>query len=599
MEIEDFLFSMQDEVRTTVNSGSVHDPAGTLKFEELVFTELMVKHMADIGMTYEEHEFCYFNAKVKNANVRLNGWALSENAESLDLYVSLYYGFDSITQIPDSDIKDQATYCSRFISNCVEGKLSQVVDESHDAYGLVVALQNTYTSLDQIRIYIVTDGRVKTRTYNTRVIAGKHVKIEVMDIERIYNHWQAGKPRDELAINFEEEFGQTLPCLWVPSDGTDEYEYGLAIFSGEILRYLYEKYGTRILQANVRSFLMERGKVNKEISKTLTTEPHLFMAYNNGLVIVADEIRLGISATGAPGITYMKGLQIVNGGQTTASMFFTKRKHSNTDLSSVRVSAKIIKLPHQSETAADDFVTKVARFANLQNSVRDSDLTSNQPIHVEFEKYSERVYCPDGVSRWFYERSTGSYNVMLNRLGKTPVGIKRLKTSMPTAQKISKTDLAKFTCAWRQHPHVVSLGGQKNFSFFMDMVENDDGFFALMDNDDYKRAVATVLLFKGVAKVVRKDFKAFQANITAYTVSLIAKTYGDRFDLLKIWNHQGISQPLAEQIRHWSKVVWEQLEETAHGRMVSEWSKKSDCWETFGSVCLQDSGVDIPEVKHR
>ena len=215
----------------------------------------------------------------------------------------------------------------------------------------------------------------------------------------------------------------------------------------------------------------------------------------------------------------------------------------------------------------------VAQFANLQNSVKDSDLTSNQPIHVEFEKYSERVFCPDGVSRWFYERSTGSYNVMLNRDGRTPQGIKRLKASMPSTQKISKTDLAKFTCAWSQYPQIVSLGGQKNFKFFMIKIEEDDTFFKIANADDYKNAIGSVLLFKNVTKIVRKDFKAFQANISAYTVSLIARTYGDRFDLLKIWNNQGISQSLADQIKIWNHTVWNHLDTTANGRMVSEWSK--------------------------
>lgn len=41
------------------------------------------------------------------------------------------------------------------------------------------------------------------------------------------------------------------------------------------------------------------------------------------------------------GIAWLKGLQIVNGGQTTASLYFTKKKYPDTDLSRVRVPAKI------------------------------------------------------------------------------------------------------------------------------------------------------------------------------------------------------------------------------------------------------------------
>ena len=130
----------------------------------------------------------------------------------------------------------------------------------------------------------------------------------------------------------------------------------------------------------------------------------------------------------------------------------------------------------------------------------------------------------------------------------------------------------------------------------MEKNESDDTFFKIKNADDYKNSIGSVLLFKNVTRIVRKDFKAFQANISAYTVALIARTYGDRFDLLKIWNNQGISQPLADQIKIWNQVVWDRLDVTADGRMVSEWSKKPECWDAFSTVYLQESKVHIPEI---
>src|SRR5690606_40392749 len=91
--------------------------------------------------------------------------------------------------------------------------------------------------------------------------------------------------------------------------------------------------GPRILEANVRSFLgvSSRG-VNKGIRDSLRETPQRFMAYNNGVVIVADDARLARTEDGAIGLLGLQGLQIVNGGQTTASIFFAKKKHPEIDL---------------------------------------------------------------------------------------------------------------------------------------------------------------------------------------------------------------------------------------------------------------------------
>ncbi|AVT11033.1 AIPR family protein, partial [Paracidovorax avenae] len=128
--------------------------------------------------------------------------------------------------------------------------------------------------------------------------------------------------------------------------------------------------------------------------------------------IVADEMVLGKTSQGEQGIAWLKGLQIVNGGQTTASLYFTKKKYPDTDLSRVRVPAKIIVMKAHDSIKEEALVSDISRFANSQNAVRQSDLSANKPFHVEIEKLSRSVYCPDGVGQWFYERAAGSYNTL-------------------------------------------------------------------------------------------------------------------------------------------------------------------------------------------
>ncbi|MBY0473679.1 MAG: AIPR family protein [Nitrosomonas sp.] len=595
MELAEFLDQTRSEIREEMNSRFTQ-PGTEVPFEINVFTETVTHYMSEIGMTFDEPQVCNYEAKVGIANVRLSGYCLSEDADQLDLFVSLYQGKDQLTSIPDSETMKAADHCSRFLTYCVEGKLSSKMDQSTEAYPLVLTIEQSYPTLEQIRIYILTDAQVKTRQFQSRVIQGKTIKLEVMDIVRLYNHWQEGKPRDELVVNFEDISGGPLPCVWVPNS-LGEYDYAMTVVPGEALRFLYDKYGTRILEANVRSFLSQTGKVNKGISQTLRYQPDRFMAYNNGIVIVADEARLERTADGGPGISWLKGMQIVNGGQTTASMFFTKKRFSTTDLSQVRVPAKIIVLKQADPAQEEALISDISRFSNTQNKVNQSDLSANRPFHVEMEKLAINTYCPDGFGRWFYERATGSYKVMLEREGKTPAGIKRLQESIPPARKLTKTDLAKYLCAWEQRPDSVSLGGQKNFAAFMEIVDpSDSAEPKLPAVTEYKNMITKIIIFKSAQKLIRNNFPAFQANITAYTVAVVSKHLADKINLSLIWQEQKISKSLEQQILKWANEVYTVLQQSSRGRMISEWAKKSECWEQVQKHSFSAIDSEIPEV---
>ncbi len=472
------------------------------------------------------------------------------------------------------------------------------MDQSNDAYRLALTIQESYPKLDQIRIYVLTDRQAKAKNFKTREVQGKTVKLEVMDIERLWRHWSEGKPRDELVVNFEEVSGGALPCVYVPSEMTD-YDYALTAIPGEALRFIYEKYGARLLEANVRSFLSATGKVNKGIRDTLQKAPERFMAYNNGIVLVADEIHLGQTEDGSPGILWLKGMQIVNGGQTTASLYFTKKKAPQTDLRRVRVPAKIIVLRSHDPAAEEGLISDISKYANSQNSVKLSDLSANKPFHVKIEQLSLATYCPDGASRWFYERAAGSYNTMLAREGTTPAKLKKLKTDIPSSRRITKTDLAKFLTAWDRKPHLVSLGSQKNFERFMAGFADgeDQPVKPLPDVATYKHMIAKAIIFKTVQKLVRPMFPAFQANIAAYVVSVLSERIGDGLDLDKIWQQQALSARLQEQIQVWAREVNETLHASAGGRMISEWAKKAECWDAVLGGHLSAPLAGIAEMR--
>ena len=595
MELAEFLLQTRADVKEEI-ADRMAATRGEYPYEETVFTELVMEHMASIGMTFEP-EACHYERTHGNARLRLGGYAVSEEADQLDLFVSLYQGVETVTPVRDRETKTAADQCLRFLARCAEGRLGSTMDQSDDAYGVAHTIHETYSSLDQVRIYVLTDRQAKTKNFAARQVQGKTVKLEVMDIERLWRHWSEGKPRDELVVNFREVSGDALPCVYVKGEMSD-YDYALTAIPGEALRFMYDKYGERLLEANVRSFLSATGKVNRGIRDTLRASPERFMAYNNGIVLVVDEMNLGRAADGSPGIAWLKGMQIVNGGQTTASLYFTKKRTPEVELGHVRIPAKVIRLRMDDPVDEERLIADISRYANSQNSVRVSDLSANKPFHIRVERLSLTVYCPDGVGRWFYERANGSYKTMLAREGTTPARLKKLKLDIPFARRITKTDLAKFLNAWDGIPHVVSLGAQKNFERFMNGLTDAEGQETqVVDVAAYKQIIAKVIIFKATQKLMRPMFPAFRANVAAYTVSVLANKIGDRLDLDRIWQEQGISETLREQVAVWAREANDTLHATADGRMISEWAKKEECWKAVLAGRLSQPREGIPELR--
>jgi hypothetical protein len=596
MDLQEFLKETLAEVAAEV-ADRMTDGGTTYPHEETVFADVVMNHMAEIGMT-SDPEVCHFQSKLGNAQLRLTGWALSEDNEQLDLFVSLFSGAPELTSIADADTMNAAKQCVRFLESCVDGTLVKRIDPSNDAYAIAMSLQHAYPDLEQVRIYVLTDRVAKSKNFKSRELAGKLVKLEVMDIERLHRHWAEGKPRDELVVNFEEVCGSALPCVYVPGEESG-YDYALTAMPGEALRHLYEKFGARLLEANVRSFLSATAKVNKGIRDTLRSAPELFMAYNNGIVVVADEAGAGPTKDGAPGLLWLRGMQIVNGGQTTASIYFTKRKNPEVDLSRVRVPAKVIVLRSRDSVVEEALIADISRYANSQNAVKLSDLSANKPFHVELERLANSTFCPDGVSRWFYERAAGSYATLLEREGTTAAKRKKLKDAIPTSRRVTKTDLAKYLNAWAQRPDLVSQGSQKNFDKFMAEVADDDQASAptLPDVNAYKLIIAKALLFRRTSALVRPMFPAFQANVAAYVVAVVSKLVGERLDLMRIWLQQDLSAQLKAQLQVWAQEVNEVLHRTADGRMVSEWAKRPECWAAVQGASYSKAKAGIPELR--
>lgn len=353
---------------------------------------------------------------------------------------------------------------------------------------------------------------------------------------------------------------------------------------GPILSTIYEKFGARLLEQNVRTFLQARAKVNQGIRTTIMTEPGMFFAYNNGITATAQGVETKRTGDGLQ-ITRITDLQIVNGGQTTASLFHTRRK-DKADLTNIFVQMKLSVIDSEE---SEKVVPRISEYANTQNRVQAADFFSNHAYHIRMEEFSRRIWAPAGAgaqreTKWFYKRARGQYADAQAKL--TPAEQKRFKAENPKPQMMTKTDLAKFENVWDDHPRYVNLGAEKNFDRYAARIgkewdKSSDGF-----NEAYfKRAVARGIMFRATERIVSAQpwyNNGYRANIVAYTLAVLGeltRRQEKSLDFQRVWNAQAISPVLESTIATVASRVNDDLLRPMQGiSNISEWAKREACW---------------------
>ena len=435
-------------------------------------------------------------------------------------------------------------------------------------------------AIEYIQITVATNGTFSDweTSFNDDDSISLEIDVDVYDLIRLERLLDAKHSRENIQIDFTDEnlLGRPLDCLEMKPT---QKEYGtyIAIFPGAILYKLYEEFGAQLFEFNVRSFLSNRGKVNKGIRETIQKNPDRFMAYNNGLVATVDEIEVSYFDS-QPRISSMKGFQIVNGAQTTASIHRTA-KQDKADLSQINVAVKITKVE---EDLLEEFVPLISKFANSQNNVQVADLSANHRFHIWFERLSRETWTPGQKSKWFYERARGSYEEELIREGTTSKKQKKFKKIYPKAQKLLKTDLAKLYVGWQGRPFQVTTGAQKNFAKFMveiDEITGGEGRTTEPSPQFFKATIAQKILQSAIQKICRTTLTGYRSEVTNYTYAAIAYVFEQEFDLDQIWANQSISEPLNEVLKQFIPLVDGFIRDSAKGQNITEWCKKEECWD--------------------
>jgi hypothetical protein len=580
-ELNKFYKEIQEEIKSSLISEE--DGASP----EQLFTEYALAILAENGET-ENYRVSYDEKISKRGTEhKVNGYALYENYETLDLFISNYNPSDDIQTISKPDADKALDRLTKFFRNTIYKDYVNEIEESSEIFDLAQTLTNVKEVneyLTRVNIFLITNGEVKSETLNSAKVAGYPVFYRIIDIHYLYNlSEKSGIP---IEISFAEN-QVTIPCIEDFNDNEDYQSY-LAIIPGHAPADIYEQYGPRLLEQNVRSFLQFTGKINKGIRKTILEEPHMFLAFNNGIAATAEEIRLtDMPDKKGKAIEYVKDFQIVNGGQTTASIYHTWKKNK-ADISKIFVQLKLTIIKDRENFG--EIVGRIAEYANTQNKVSASDLSSNRENHVILEKLSRTIWAPpkEGEvhqTRWFFERSRGQYRNEKSRFGITPSRRKQFEKQNPRKQMFTKEQLAKYVNTYKEvykgkklviGPHIVVRGSQKNYSQFLNYNFNDKP-----DNIFFEDIIALGILFKSAETIYGVKPNALgdmRYIIVPYAISYLSYITNNDLDLYKIWKKQRLSDDLASLLELVMIKIEDYIKNNAPGSLYGEWAKKEECW---------------------
>ena len=562
------------EVKSELYEGTKPD------FKENIFTEIFVEYLTESGVI-DEPRICYLQRRTGYGNVKVNAYNIDSEAYRIDLFITLFYDTVELPTLSKSNIRDACDQVLRFLKLSKTGYHDKM-EQSSEQFSMLEEIYKERFNIQFIRVYLFTDGIIPSDLSYTEDNDEEKLHYQYWDVKRL-NRFVASNMRDTIEIEISKFGEYSIECLPLKNH-PEYYSAYLTILPGKLLSDLYEEYGSALLELNVRSFLQARGKVNKGIRETLKDEPKSFMAYNNGVSMTADKLEFKHDENDAIILEKVVGLQIVNGGQTVASIHraYTVDRY---ELGNVYVQAKITVIDPEK---VDYMVPKITRYANSQNKVNDADFFSNDPFHIELQKLSETIWVPGEQSRWFYERTRGAYQVTKSKDAPTDAKRRQFEKSMPPSKRFSKVDVAKYINSWEMLPHIVSLGGQKNFNYFMNKILKTRGKDWQPNVEFYKTLVGKAILYKTAEVIVKhNEIPSYRSNIVAYTVAYLSYRALNRINFIEIWNNQRVPKGIEEAMKLWSIEIHKHIVETAGDRNVGEWCKKETTWESIKFLNLE------------
>lgn len=562
------------------------------------FVESMAQYLVEAEVLPDFVPSFYTNTTSRRKVYRVDGYVFDEFDNTMNLIIADYDGTEERTMGKSaSSINFQRL--AVFVDQALNTRLYKEIEMSTPCADLIDLLRLEKERIRKYRLIIFTDADVSNtlKTLETLDIGGVQAECQIWDIDRVFRVCCSDLGRQNIEIDFREYIPEGIPCLEASSASTAEYNSYLCIIPGEVLADIYDKYGSQLLEGNVRSFLSTKVAVNKKIRETILKCPSMFFAFNNGVSATAMDVQLEHTANGTR-IVSARDFQIINGGQTTASLSNTRHK-DKADLQGIYVQMKLTEIDESDMDRSTELVRNISRSSNSQNKVTDADFFSTHPFHIRMEQHSRRIFAPAEAgaqyeTKWFYERAKGQFLQAQMRL--TPAKKKQFLLQNPKSKVITKTDLAKVRNTWNEMPHIVSKGAQTNFMKFAELIDDAWASDNIQFSERYfTETVALVILFKHLEALIPKQEwyeHGYRANIVTYSLALLHQLIRKQFknmelDLQSIWQRQSVPDVVTKVLEQISEQVFCKITDPNRPTInVTQWCKREACWKSVQDIEL-------------
>ena len=566
------------------------------------FVDTMAQYLIDAEVL-SDFTPSFFKGKSGRSNYRIDGYVYDEFDSTMNLIIANFDGNELERRLTGSAADKDFGLLMKFLDVALTTNLYREIEMSTPCADLVDLLRCNKEVIRKYRFIVFTDADMSTAIKEVKIDDYNSIPVEgqIWDIDRLFRVCCSEQSRQIIEIDFKEYCGEGIPCIEASSASTEQYSSYLGVIPGTVLADIYDKYGSKLLEGNVRSFLSTKVAVNKKIRGTILNNPKMFFAFNNGISVTAMNVEIEDTNHGKF-ITFVRDFQIINGGQTTASISNARYK-DKADLSSIFVQMKLTSIDESTPEESDELIKNISRSSNSQNKVSDADFFASHPFHRRMEQISRHLFAPASEgkqyeTKWFYERARGQYLQEQMRL--TPAKKKQFEFQHPKNNVIKKTDLAKVQNTWRGFPQIVSKGAQTNFNSFAEYIDEQWNTNEEQFNERYfQTTAALILLFQYLEKTIPKQpwyEGGYRANIIYYTLAqfrrlLHSQYQGQELDLMLIWNRQSVPEQVGTVLIALAELVLLRITDPSRKvANVTQWCKRNDCWEDVKKIY-----IDIPE----
>ena len=537
-----------DEIKTLIELNSnAHDNP-----QEIQFLKWALDTLQELG-DIEDYELIDDGRDVAD-RWRVDAFS-SESEENqiktgmLGIIISLYDQNDSKENLTKTELDKFLKKLQKFVSNALTKEIDDIFELGGGSHNLATKIrQVSQVESPNLRFYIISNRPLSSRINELDKIKVDSLEVEthIWDLNRFYQIDLAGNERVDTDVDLTDYPISALKAS-KPGSNIDIY---LGVVQGSTLYKIFDKWGSRLLEQNVRSFLGATRAANKGMRETIKNAPEKFIAFNNGISAIADEIEFKDS-----NITKMKNFQIVNGGQTSATVYRMGKEKNALDNVYVQMKLVIVK-EDKTEDQSDksDLLMKISRFSNTQSTVANSDFFSHHDYHRRMHDFSRRFLAPAKLNEpfqtyWYYERIRKQYDNESNLM--KPTEKKAFLKINPKKQMFTKTELGKFIITFACLPHVVCKGGEYNFKEFQKIT------MALWDNNEsdvnqiyFENTIAKAIIWNNLFEHLRYSKTlniTSPSKIGTYAISLLVDKLnqsGKELNFKKVWQIQDIPKNL-------------------------------------------------------